>query len=74
MSAEFEGEGEPDAFSDRSLTSDWRRIEGICVAGVPCGACTTEAWLDVEFSRVEAAVVGVGVGVVDDDDVAGSAT
>jgi hypothetical protein len=72
LSAEFAGDGEPDAFSERSLTSDWRRIEGICVAGVLCGACTTEAWLDVEFSRVEAAVVGVGV--VDDDDVAGSAT
>jgi hypothetical protein len=72
LSTEFAGDGEPDAFSERSLTSDWRRIEGICVAGVLCGACTTEAWLDVEFSRVEAAVVGVGV--VDDDDVAGSAT
>lgn len=72
MSAEFAGDGEPDAFSERSLTSDWRRIdiEGVCVVDGPCGACTTEAWLDVEFSRVEAAVVGVGV--VDDDDVAGS--
>jgi hypothetical protein len=75
-SAELAGDGEPDAFafSERSRASDWRRIEGICVAGVPCGACTTDAWLDVELSRVKAAVVGVGVGVgvVDDDDVAGS--
>lgn len=70
--AEVEGEGEPDAFSERSLARDWRRIEGICVAGVPCcGACTTEAWLDVELSRVEAAVEGVGVV---DEDVASSSS
>lgn len=46
-------------------------LELLCAAAA-AGACTTEAWLEVEFSRVEAAVVGVGV--VDDDDVAGSAT
>lgn len=74
--AEFAGDGEPDTLSERSRTRDWRRIEGICVGVAAllllwvCGACTTEAWLEVEFSRDEAAVVGVGV--VDDDD-AGSA-
>lgn len=76
LRAEFAGDGEPDTLSERSLARDWRCIEGICVAGLLCasdaGACTTEAWLDVEFSRVGAAVVGVGV--VDDDDDTGSAT
>lgn len=74
LSAEFAGDGEPDTLSERSRTRDWRRMAGMCVAGVlwaaDAGACTTETWLEVEFSRVEA---GVGVGVVDDDD-AGSAT
>jgi hypothetical protein len=72
LMAELAGDGEPDTLSERSRARDWRCIEGICVAGVlcVCGACTTEAWLEVEFSRDEAAVVGVGV--VDDDD-AGSA-
>ena len=71
------GDGEPDTFSERSRVSDWRCIEGCgVVAGLLCaaaaGTCTTEAWLEVEFSRVGAAVEGVGV--VDVDDVAGSAT
>lgn len=79
LTAEFAGDGEPDTFSVRSRARDWRRIEDMCVVGLLCapdaGACTTEAceaWLEVELSRVEAAVVCVGV--VDDDDVAGSAT
>ena len=82
LRVEFAGDGEPDTFSERSRARDWRRIEGICVAGLPdagaytteaCEACEAcEAWLEVELSRVEAAVVCVGV--VDDDDVAGSAT
>lgn len=73
LSAELAGDGDPDTLSERSRTSDWRRIEGTWVGALLwllwVGACTTEAWLEVEFSREEAAV---GVGVVDDDD-AGSA-
>lgn len=75
LMAELAGDGEPDALCERSLARDWRRIDGICVgcdAALPdAGACTTETWLLVEFSRVEAAVC---VGVVDEDDApAGSA-
>jgi hypothetical protein len=82
LRAELAGDGEPEALSERSRASDWRRMAGICVgvelvvvgagAGAGAGACTTErVLLVVELSR-EAGAVGVGVGVVDDDD-AGSA-
>ena len=78
LRAELAGDGEPDTFSERSRASDWRCIEGCGVAGLLCaaaaGTCTTEAWLEVEFSRVGVGAAVEGVGVVDVDDVAGSAT